>query len=99
LSTAPVDLSDIHARLLSIEEKMAVIADDSSKIRVQGFERITRLETRMEQLMTNDIPHLQKDVDGLKQTLSPRNLLLYAGGISTLIVTATELARTLRIVP
>jgi hypothetical protein len=99
LSTVPVDLTDIHARLLSIEEKMAGIADDTGKIRTQGFERITRLETQMKQFMENDLPHLQRDVESLKQTLSPRNLLLYAGGVSTLIFTITELARTFRVVP
>jgi hypothetical protein len=94
-----MDLSDIHARLLSIEEKMAVIADDTGKIRTQGFERITRLEVQMKQFMENDIPHLQRDVEGLKQTLSPRNLLFYAGGISTLIVVLSEIARIFRVVP
>jgi len=99
LPTVPVDLSEIHARLLSIEEKMATVADETSRVRVEGFQRMRALEVQLKQLLENDLPHLQAYVAGLKQTLSPRNLLLYAGGISSLIVTVTELARTLRIVP
>ena len=78
---------------------MATMADETTRVRVEGFQRITGLEVQLKQLAENDIPHLQKDIEGLKQTLSPRNLLLYAGGISTLVVTLAELARTLRIVP
>jgi len=78
---------------------MATVANDTAQIRVQGFERITRLEVQMSQFMTRDIPDLHKDVADLKRTLSPRNFMLYAGGVGTLVVSLAEIARTLRIIP
>ena len=99
MSIPPVDLSEIHSRLLSIEEKMAGIAEDTSKIRVDGFSRITKLETQVAQIVETDIPNLKQDVQKMKESFSPKNILIYAGGISTLFVTLTEVARALRLVP
>jgi hypothetical protein len=99
LSSQPIDLSEIHARLLSIEEKMDRVAVESTRVRVDGFERITKVETQLKQLRENDLVHLQKDVDSLKRTLSPRNLLFYTGGISALIVALTNIARVLKLLP
>jgi hypothetical protein len=94
-----VDFSDIHSRLLSIEEKLTAIMEENTRIRVEGFERITRMETQLKQVMENDLPHLHADVTALKRTLSPRNFLLYVGGISTLVVTLLNLARIVHLIP
>jgi hypothetical protein len=78
---------------------MAKAADDTAAIRIEGFERITQLEAQVKQVRENDLPHIQKDLESLKRTLSPRNLLFYAGGISALIVALTNIARVLRLLP
>ncbi len=78
---------------------MAKMADDTATIRIQGFERITRLEVQLAQFLANDLPHLQRDIESLKQMFSVRNLLLYSGGVSTLFISLIEIARVFKVLP
>lgn len=57
---------------------------ENGQYKISMEQRMTRVETRLDDIIDNHLAHIQKDIDIIKERIA-----YYAGGISIIVVMAS----------